>query len=354
MLRRPGTAAREREARAALAALSGRVEQLSERIALLEELQARAELAAADRLEAFEGRLLDELRPQLAQLAPPGDLATVPGRLGQLDRRLWETQNLVGRIYEQAQGWPEQLAALRADPAYERAYSGAPLVSVMVPTRDRAQLLCERALPSVLRQTYQHWEAIVVADECSDDTVERVAALGDERIRLIEHRRSEARPEDEQHAWLIGGVPPGNAALRAARGDWLARLDDDDELDDGALEVLVRTALQTHSEVVYSRLRVLGDGFASEIGSWPPRQSDFSWIGAVYHGALRVWERDAICRWLGEPADWHYARRMLAAGVRFHFLDQVLGTYRPDYLTSDGLAWWRARARDRPLADTPA
>ena len=103
-----------------------------------------------------------------------------------------------------------------------------PLVSVVIPTHDRVELLTIRALPSVLAQTYTNLEIIVAAHGCTDDTVGRVLALGDKRIRLIEVERRRTYPPTAENHWFAGPVAPLNAALKTARGVYIARVDDDD------------------------------------------------------------------------------------------------------------------------------
>jgi len=90
------------------------------------------------------------------------------------------------------------------------------LVSVVIPTCNRARLLV-RALQSVIAQTYPDLEIIVVDDASSDDTAEVVQRLGDGRIRYLRHdiRR--------------GGSAARNTGIRAAKGAYIAFLDDDDE-----------------------------------------------------------------------------------------------------------------------------
>ena len=58
------------------------------------------------------------------------------------------------------------------------------LVSVVVPTLDRPKLLL-RAIDSVLRQTHQEIEVIVVVDRPDPDTVSAVRSLDDPRLQLI-------------------------------------------------------------------------------------------------------------------------------------------------------------------------
>jgi glycosyltransferase involved in cell wall biosynthesis len=87
-------------------------------------------------------------------------------------------------------------------------------VSVIIPTYNRAALVAE-AVASVLAQTWQDFEILVVDDASTDGTGEALAPYAD-RIRLI---RREAR----------GGVSAArNSGIGAARGEWLAFLDSDD------------------------------------------------------------------------------------------------------------------------------
>jgi glycosyltransferase involved in cell wall biosynthesis len=92
----------------------------------------------------------------------------------------------------------------------------APLVTVVIPTRDRAHLV-GRAVRSALAQTLPGLEVVVVDDGSADATAAAVAALGDARVRLLRRERP-------------GGPSAArNAGIRAARGRWVAFLDSDDE-----------------------------------------------------------------------------------------------------------------------------
>jgi hypothetical protein len=90
-----------------------------------------------------------------------------------------------------------------------------PLASVVIPTRDRARLL-PAALGSALAQRDVDVEVIVVDDGSADATPALLASLGDQRVRVVRTGRP-------------GGVAAArNLGLAAARGDWVAFLDDDD------------------------------------------------------------------------------------------------------------------------------
>lgn len=98
-----------------------------------------------------------------------------------------------------------------------------PLVSAVIPTRGRPELLLS-AVRSALRQTWQPLEVIVVIDGADGDTESRLAAITDCRLRtiLLPH--------------VFGGSAARNAGVRAACGDWIAFLDDDDEWLPGKIE----------------------------------------------------------------------------------------------------------------------
>lgn len=89
------------------------------------------------------------------------------------------------------------------------------LVSVIIPTRDRAKLV-SRAVASVLGQTHRALDVIVVDDGSTDDTRERLARHNDPRLRVLGHSLSR------------GVSAARNTGLAAARGQYLALLDSDD------------------------------------------------------------------------------------------------------------------------------
>jgi glycosyltransferase involved in cell wall biosynthesis len=91
-----------------------------------------------------------------------------------------------------------------------------PTFSVVIPTYDRAHLL-PRAIESVLNQTFEDFELIVVDDGSTDDTREVVASFTDERIVYV--RREETG----------GAAAARNTGIRHAKGKYVSFLDDDDE-----------------------------------------------------------------------------------------------------------------------------
>lgn len=136
---------------------------------------------------------------------------------------------------------PERVAQARSLLAGypEPLSTGAPLVSVIVPTHNRPELLCA-ALESILAQTMQDFEIIVVND-AGLDIAPWVRSLDQSgRIRVLRHPSN-------------GGIAGArNTGLRAARGKYIAYLDDDDLFYPNHLAVLVEAAEASGHAVVYS------------------------------------------------------------------------------------------------------
>jgi glycosyltransferase involved in cell wall biosynthesis len=297
----------------------------------------------------------DELLRVLQENA--GRLDHISAQVSGIERLLRSTQALATRAYERSFRWDEELAELRGTPAYEAAYEPEPFVTVRVATYNRGELLTERALASLLRQTYTNWECIVVGDACTDDTAERVAALGDDRIRFENLPFRGPYPEDQHSFWMVAGTYPVHRSFALASGAWTAQLDDDDEWDDDHLEALLAEAQRTHAEVVYAKWRVRdvenGRLLGAELGAWPPRHSFITFQSAIEHGVLRRFPPDINAYLAEEPGDWHRIRRLWDAGVRFGFLDRALTTvwYRP--ATEDAQRTWAAAKESVGYADEP-
>jgi glycosyltransferase involved in cell wall biosynthesis len=218
------------------------------------------------------------------------------------------------------------------------------LVSVITPTWNRAELLTSRTLPSLIRQTYDHWEAVIVGDACTDDTGARLAGLGDPRIHFENLPRRGIYPEDPLYRWMVAGAVPANRALELARGDWLAYLDDDDVLLDDHLEVLLRFARDSGAEVVFGA----GEFQRSpeewlRIGKLPPLPGNVMHSSVLYRSYLRFLRYDLEAWKQSVGTDSHLWGRMHALGVRFAFLNRVV--CRAPLRPGENLAGQRAAER---------
>ncbi len=111
-----------------------------------------------------------------------------------------------------------------------------PLVTIAIPTYNRASAFLSYALRSAVEQTYENLE-IIVSDNCSeDDTESVVGGYGDSRIQYYKQKEN------------IGFLRNVNYCLDKARGEYFLLLFDDDLIDQDFIECCIRVS-QNHSKV---------------------------------------------------------------------------------------------------------
>lgn len=208
--------------------------------------------------------------------------------------------------------------------------SDRPLVSVCIATYNRAALLVERCLPSVLAQSYPHLEVIVVGDGCTDETAERVAAIRDPRLRFVNLERRGEYPADSLRRWMVAGTPAVNKALAQAKGELITHLDDDDEYLPERLEKLVAFIRDEGGDLVWHPF-----WFEDPDGRWllnDARAFAFSRVttsSVLYRSWFKKMPWDAEAHRLMEPGDWNRFRRLRYVGSVFRrFPEPLVRHYR--------------------------
>ena len=111
-----------------------------------------------------------------------------------------------------------------------------PRVSVIIPTYGRPELL-PRAIASVLCQTFEDFELLIIDDASQDTTGQVVKSISDERIRYCRNEINK------------GGAASRNRGIREALSSYIAFLDDDDEWLPEKLELQVALLDQSPPEV---------------------------------------------------------------------------------------------------------
>lgn len=135
------------------------------------------------------------------------------------------------------------------------------LVSAIITTRNRHQL-CQRAIDSVLSQTYSNIECIVV-DDASDDGQYKDWEQ-DARITYVYIPKEESR----------GGNYARNTGIKTAKGKYIAFLDDDDYWLPNKIEKQVALIQEKKCDVVYGGMRaelVAKDG-SVHYEDWAPHE----------------------------------------------------------------------------------
>ncbi len=103
-----------------------------------------------------------------------------------------------------------------------------PLVSVIIPTYNRAHLI-RRTLDSVIKQSYRNLEIIIVDDASTDNTEEVIKIIADPRIRYIRHPTN------------YGGGTARNTGIKAVTGKYVTFLDSDDQWLPNKIELQLRS-----------------------------------------------------------------------------------------------------------------
>lgn len=120
-----------------------------------------------------------------------------------------------------------------------------PIISVIIPTYNRGNYLCS-AIKSVLNQTFEDFEIVVVDDASTDNTRQVVDKFDDKRIRYIRHKENK------------GGSAARNTGIKRSKAKFIAFLDDDDLWMPSKLEKqldLINTNLETGA--VYTGICIL-------------------------------------------------------------------------------------------------
>lgn len=121
-----------------------------------------------------------------------------------------------------------------------------PLITIVIPTYNGG-ITIERTLDSVLAQTYQNFELIVLNNCSTDDTLEKIEKYNDNRIRIINNELN------------IGFVGNWNKSLKFINGKYFKLLPDDDLLEPESLKLAVDEMEKNVNIVLVSSKRKIID-----------------------------------------------------------------------------------------------
>lgn len=206
--------------------------------------------------------------------------------------------------------------------------------SVVLPTYNRAGLIA-RTIQSVLDQTWESWELIIIDDGSTDETAQVVSPfLKDARIRYLRQTNS-------------GQAVARNRGISTATGDYIAFLDSDDLWLPMKLELQAEALMRDPSiDVVYGQVEYIGlDDRKLDL---PTRrgQSGIIWRRLLYDNCIsfvtatvkrnRLLEHGGMDEAVRRGDDYDLWLR-LAPSCRFHFQDKVVAQIRVegDRITND-------------------
>ena len=203
--------------------------------------------------------------------------------------------------------------------------SNSPLVSIVIPTYNHAPML-QRALATVIEQTYQNWNAIVVNNFSTDKTLEVVAKFNDPRIHCVNFRNN----------GVIGASR--NEGITLSTGEYVAFLDSDDTWFPAKIEKCV-ASLENGSDLVCHAEYWIDENGKSRLVAYGPSEA------ATHHNLIykgnRISTSATIVRAtllkevngfdispeLISTEDYDLWIRLAAKSNRFAFIDEPLGEY---------------------------
>ena len=193
-----------------------------------------------------------------------------------------------------------------------RRRAAAPDVTVVIPTRDRWDLL-RTTLRSVLEQRDVDLEVVIV-DDGSSRSPSSVPDLDDPGVRVVRHDRSR------------GVAAARNAGIAKAAGTWIAFLDDDDVWAPDKLNAQLGAAEAADAAFAYTGVLLVRDDNGAVALAEPPPPDELAELlqsyDAIPAGASNVLVRTELIRSVGgfdldfrHLADWDLWIRLAAAGA---------------------------------------
>lgn len=228
------------------------------------------------------------------------------------------------------------------------------LVSVVLPTYNREKTLT-RSIRSVLSQTYDNLELIVVDDGSTDRTSDIVASFEDPRVRYIPFEQNR------------GASAARNEGLRLARGEFIAFQDSDDEWLIDKIDAQMRVARKMgpgpvavfHMKIVYGRdeQRVYGEGRVCCVPRLRSGLSQQDYIKTTHEQNLMspqtlmfssscLEDVGSFDHLLKNSVDWDFSLRLVySATVRFIPEPLVMTYIQPDSISAIARSRVRSQLR---------
>lgn len=119
--------------------------------------------------------------------------------------------------------------------------NGSQLISIIMPTFQHGHCI-SRSIQSVLDQTYESWELIIIDNHSVDNTSDIVLSFKDPRIKYLKFPNNGIIAASRNHGVLI------------SKGDWIAFLDSDDWWEQSKLQASMQFANNKNADIVYHDL----------------------------------------------------------------------------------------------------
>ena len=204
------------------------------------------------------------------------------------------------------------------------------LVTIIIATYNRSNILINRTLPAVFAQSHKNIEILVIGDCCVDDTVERIKEVQDKRLIFYDLKKRGKYPKLIEDRWFVQGTTPRNFGMKIAKGKWFVFISDDDVLYPNHIEILLRNAIEKKLEFISAAYKTVKDGKTIEVqpSAWN-YNSELKCGGMqtwLYRSYLRSfkWNRHSWRKKYDKPVDYDLQQRFYQAGVRMGYIHDVV------------------------------
>ena len=207
-----------------------------------------------------------------------------------------------------------------------------PLVSIIIATYNRSEILINRTIPSLLKQTYNNIEIIIVGDNCIDDTPEKIKSILDPRIKFYDLPIRGKYPSHIKDRWFVQGSKPRNVGMTLASGLWFVFISDDEIMYPSHIEKLLTAAKAGNFEFVSASYEEERDGHINLVPpiAFDPSKPDLICGGMqtwLYRSYLKLfkWNINSWRKSFNRPVDYDLVIRFHNCGVRMGRIGDVVG-----------------------------
>jgi len=204
------------------------------------------------------------------------------------------------------------------------------MVSIIIATYNRSNILINRTLPSVFAQSYKNIEVIVIGDCCVDDTVKKIHKVKDKRLIFRDLKKRGKYPKKIEDRWFVQGATPRNYGMKIAKGNWFVFISDDDILYPNHVEVLLRSAKEKNLEFISAAYKTVKDGKTIEVQPHTWNKNSTLICGGMqtwlYRSYLRTfkWNRHSWRKKYDRPVDYDLQQRFYQSGVKMGHIHDVV------------------------------
>lgn len=201
-------------------------------------------------------------------------------------------------------------------------------ISIIIPSRNRFELLNDRAIASILKQTYTNWELIIV----DDGSEKPYTPFVDNRIFIYRIEKTYPYPRSSlKSEWMAGPCLALNEALKHISGGYIYRCDDDDQPVETCLEDLLCFAKNGDYDIVSADYkRITNKNYQARIKAKMQKYG----IGGVQTWLIKEWlkkyEYNPDC-WMGKTNEYDLLDRIINENpnIKIGTLDKVVCEIRP-------------------------